>query len=181
MAMHLRAVVAFVHGDIGVSLADQAQTVGLVALAVVLGAVIGAERELANKSAGLRTHALVAAGAALVVGVGHLLHLAADGTGDPGRALHGVVTGIGFIGAGAIIRHHHSSVEGLTTAASLWFAAGVGIATGLGLWVIAVGSTVIGLAVLSLMRWIDQSTLRSRRGSTDSTDSPGSGPGARPG
>ncbi|MGY6501454.1 MAG: MgtC/SapB family protein [Acidimicrobiales bacterium] len=150
------SLLSFVHGDLGVSVADQAQTMGLVAMAMVLGAIIGAERELANKSAGLRTHALVAAGSALVVAVGHLLFLAsADGQGDPSRALHGVVTGIGFIGAGAIIRHHHTSVEGLTTAASLWFAAGVGIATGLGLWVVAVGSTVLGLTVLSAMRWLD--------------------------
>lgn len=138
------------------SIGDQLELIGLIALAVVLGAVIGAEREIANKSAGLRTHALVSAGAALAVAIGHILYESAldDGgaSGDPGRALHAVLTGIGFLGAGAIIRHRDTSVEGLTTAASLWFAASVGIATGLGLFVVAVGGTVVGLAVLALMR-----------------------------
>jgi putative Mg2+ transporter-C (MgtC) family protein len=146
------------------SIGDQLELIALVGLAVVLGAVIGAERELANKSAGLRTHALVAAGCALAVAVGHVLYESAldDGgsAGDPGRALHAVLTGIGFLGAGAIIRHRDSSVEGLTTAASLWFAAGVGIATGLGLFVVAVGATVVGLGVLALMRPVDDAVRR---------------------
>lgn len=139
------------------SIADQLQLVGLVAVAVVLGAVIGAEREIANKSAGLRTHALVAAGSALAVAIGHILYQGgSEGTtGDPGRALHAVLTGIGFIGAGAIIRHREQDVEGLTTAASIWFAAGVGIATGIGLPVVAVGATMIGLLVLTLMRYVN--------------------------
>ena len=148
-----------------VSVADQLELVGLVALAVLLGSLIGAEREVANKSAGLRTHALVAAGAALGVAIGHILYeiAVADGmaAGDPGRALHGVLTGIGFIGAGAIIRQNNTSVEGLTTAASLWFAAGVGIATGLGLFALAIGATFIGLAVLALMRRVDAALRRA--------------------
>lgn len=149
-------VVALVTG-LDASIADQLQLVGLVAIAVVLGAVIGAEREVANKSAGLRTHALVAAGSALAVAIGHILYEAgSDGaSGDPGRALHAVLTGIGFIGAGAIIRHNEDSVEGLTTAASIWFASGVGIATGVGLPVVAVGATLIGLLVLTLMRYVN--------------------------
>lgn len=148
-----------------VSVADQLELVGLVAVAIVLGAIIGAEREIANKSAGLRTHALVAAGSALGVAIGHILYetAVADGmsAGDPGRALHAVLTGIGFIGAGAIIRQSNTSVEGLTTAASLWFAAGVGVATGLGLYPLAVGATVLGLLVLSLMRWADRGLRRA--------------------
>lgn len=150
------ALTALVTG-LDASIADQFQLIGLVALAVVLGAVIGAEREIANKSAGLRTHALVAAGSALAVAIGHILYegSAGDPTGDPGRALHAVLTGIGFIGAGAIIRHRETSVEGLTTAASIWFAAGVGIATGIGLPVVAVGATIIGLLVLTLMRYVN--------------------------
>ena len=76
-----------------VSVADQLELVGLVALAVLLGSLIGAERELANKSAGLRTHALVAAGSALGVAIGHILYETAVAdevaAGDPGRALHG--------------------------------------------------------------------------------------------
>lgn len=160
------------------SITDQLELVGLIAIAVILGAVIGAERELANKSAGLRTHALVAAGSALAVAIGHILYVSAldDGitAGDPGRALHAVLTGIGFIGAGAIIRQSGTSVEGLTTAASLWFAAGVGIATGLGLFVVAVGATVVGLAVLSLMRQVDAG-LRRVAGRTLSGGAPDEG------
>lgn len=150
-------VTALVTG-LDASVRDQLEMVGLVAVAVVLGAVIGAERELANKSAGLRTHALVAAGSALAVAIGHILYESAanDGAnGDPGRALHAVLTGIGFIGAGAIIQNNKESVEGLTTAASIWFAAGVGIATGTGLPVVAAGSTVVGLLVLTLMRYVN--------------------------
>jgi putative Mg2+ transporter-C (MgtC) family protein len=152
------ALLALVRGP-DVSWTDQLELVGLVAVAVLLGSLIGAERELANKSAGLRTHALVAAGAAVAVAIGHALYETAinDGVtaGDPGRALHAVLTGIGFIGAGAIIRQSSTSVEGLTTAASLWFAAAVGIATGMGLLVLAAGTTIVGLLVLSLMRVVD--------------------------
>ena len=146
------------------SVTEQLRLVGLVVLAVVLGALIGAEREFSHKSAGLRTHALVAAGSAVAVVVGQIIYQSAvaDGEagGDPARALHAVLTGIGFIGAGAIIRPHRRSVEGLTTAASLWFAAAVGIATGLGLLIVAIGSTVVGLGVLSLMRPVDRMVKR---------------------
>ena len=72
-----------------------------------------------------------------------------------------MLTGIGFIGAGAIIRQSNTSVEGLTTAASLWFAAGVGIATGLGLFTLAIGATLVGLTVLSLMRRVDAALRRA--------------------
>lgn len=145
-------VTALVTG-VDASIRDQLELIGLVGVAVALGAVIGAEREVSNKSAGLRTHALVAAGSALMVAVGHIVFESASG-GDPARAMHAVLTGIGFIGAGAIIQHGQSSVEGLTTAASIWFAAGVGIATGTGLPVVAVGATIIGLVVLTLMRHV---------------------------
>ncbi|HSL57124.1 MAG TPA: MgtC/SapB family protein [Acidimicrobiales bacterium] len=147
-------------GEASAGWADQLEIVGLIALATALGAVIGIERELANKSAGLRTHALVAAGAATAVAVGEVLLVtaAADGSvsGDPVRALHAVLTGIGFLGAGAIIRHRgEASVEGLTTAASLWLAAAVGIATGLGLWVVALGATTVAVVVLGVVHRID--------------------------
>lgn len=133
---------------IDVSIADQALVVGLVAAAAALGAVLGAERELAQKAAGVRTHMLVAAGSAVVVAVGDLLVRGDGGAGDPSRVIHGVITGIGFLGAGAIIRHSDATIEGLTTAASLWFAAGVGATCGLGLWVVALGATALGFVVL---------------------------------
>lgn len=148
-------------GEAAASWGDQLEIVGLIALAGALGALIGVERELANKSAGLRTHALVAAGAGLAAAVGEvLLTTASDAgavSGDPVRALHAVLTGIGFLGAGAIIRHRgEGSVEGLTTAASLWLAATVGVATGLGLWIVAAGATLLALLVLSVVHRIDR-------------------------
>ncbi|WP_229022900.1 MgtC/SapB family protein [Actinomarinicola tropica] len=143
-----------------ITAADQLTVLGLVAVAAVLGAALGAEREMANKAAGVRTHMLVATGAALVVGVGDLLIHVDDGTGDPSRTLHGVITGLGFLGAGAIVRHRDATVEGLTTAASLWFAGAVGAGAGLGVPILAAGVTVIGLVVLRVVgrveaRWIE--------------------------
>lgn len=147
--------------------ADQLQVLGLVAIAALLGAALGAEREAANKAAGVRTHMLVATGAALVVGVGDLLIHVDDGMGDPSRTLHGVITGLGFLGAGAIVRHRDATVEGLTTAASLWFAGAVGAATGLGVPILSAGVTVIGLVVLRVVarveqRWLGDEDARTR-------------------
>lgn len=136
---------------LGVSAREQLAVLGLVAVAAVLGAALGAERELANKSAGMRTHMLVASGAALVVGVGDLVIHVDGGSGDASRTLHGVITGIGFLGAGAIIRHNDATIEGLTTAASLWFAGAIGAATGLGVPILAAGVTLIGFLVLRVV------------------------------
>jgi putative Mg2+ transporter-C (MgtC) family protein len=94
---------------------------------------------------------LVAGGSALAVGVGQLLFVSeSEGGGDPSRALHAVLTGIGFLCAGAIIRRD-SGIEGLTTAASLWFAASVGIAVGLQLYIVGIGATLLGLVVLRVV------------------------------
>jgi putative Mg2+ transporter-C (MgtC) family protein len=134
-----------------VSVSEQLLVFGLTALAAVLGALLGFEREIAGKEAGARTHMLVAGGSALAVGVGQVLFVSeSGGGGDPSRALHAVLTGIGFLGAGAIIRRD-SGIEGLTTAASLWFAATVGIAVGLQLYIVGVGATLLGLIVLRLV------------------------------
>ena len=117
-------------------------------LAVFAGALIGLDRELKRKPAGLRTHALVALGSALVV----LVTLAFGGGpgGDPlSRAVQGIITGIGFLGAGVIMQYEHERrVEGLTTAASIWVAAGLGMACGAGfieLAAIAVGAVLVVL------------------------------------
>jgi putative Mg2+ transporter-C (MgtC) family protein len=134
-----------------VSASDQLLVFGLTALAAVLGALLGFEREVAGKEAGARTHMLVAGGSALAVGVGQLLFVSeSEGGGDPSRALHAVLTGIGFLCAGAIIRRD-SGIEGLTTAASLWFAASVGIAVGLQLYIVGIGATLLGLVVLRVV------------------------------
>ena len=115
-------------------------------LAAVLGAWIGAEREQSYRGAGLRTHALVATAAALAIIVsayGFTQVLAAGRVIlDPSRVAAQVVTGIGFLGAGIII-FRKNAVRGLTTAASIWAVAAVGLAAGSGLYIIAVGATAI--------------------------------------
>jgi putative Mg2+ transporter-C (MgtC) family protein len=128
-----------------------------VLLAAGLSAAIGIEREFHGRPAGLRTHLLVGVGASLVVVAFHAAWGAADSTGstqllppETARIAAGVITGIGFLGAGTIIKVG-SWVRGLTTAASLWFVAAVGLAAGLGSWPIAVGGAVIGLAILAIV------------------------------
>lgn len=127
---------------------------------LVTGMLIGLERELQGKSAGLRTHALVCFSSAI-------LALAAARQGDwtvtilpdtrivsdPARMAHGILTGIGFLGAGVIFREG-STVQGLTTAASLWITAALGIVYGIGMYVLAVSGTIVTLAVLILLRLI---------------------------
>jgi len=126
-------------------------------LAGVLGALIGLERELRAKEAGLRTHFLVALGSALIMLVslwGFAPSAGAAGTtGDRARVAAQIVSGIGFIGAGAIMVQRHY-VLGLTTAAGLWVVAGIGMAAGGGLWALAVAATVFALVGLELFRFI---------------------------
>jgi putative Mg2+ transporter-C (MgtC) family protein len=115
-------------------------------LAAVLGAAIGFQRERAHKPAGLRTHVLICLGAALFTVVSIL---GFSGPVDPSRVAAGVVTGIGFIGAGVIFRGMRGDkVVGITTAASIWVTAAIGIAAGVGLCIIAVGVTVLTVVVL---------------------------------
>jgi putative Mg2+ transporter-C (MgtC) family protein len=117
--------------------------------AALLGALLGFERELRQKSAGLRTNILIAVGAALFTLMSY--ELAAEGTGDPGRVAAQIVTGIGFLGAGAIMRTD-SGIQGLTTAATVWVNAAVGVAAGGGeyhLAFIATGVTLAALLVLT--------------------------------
>lgn len=117
------------------------------ALAAALGGILGFERERKGRSAGLRTHMLVAVGAALFV-------IGPTQGGMPiedlSRVLQGVVQGIGFLGAGAIIvRTARNQVQGLTTAANIWATAGIGVIAGLGLEATAVLSTIIILIILA--------------------------------
>ncbi len=119
-------------------------------LAVALGAGIGYQRERANKPAGLRTHILIATGAALFTVVS--LFGFGDGV-DPSRVAAGVVTGIGFIGAGVIFRGIRGDhVAGLTTAASIWATAAIGLAAGVGMYLIAAVIAVIVVLVLMIPR-----------------------------
>lgn len=124
----------------------QVELVLRLALSLALGALIGFEREYHRRAAGFRTHSLVALGAALFTVVG------AYGfeEGDPTRIAAQIVTGIGFIGAGTILQYR-GSVRGLTTAASLWAVAAVGMAAGAGLYVLAFFGSVLVLVALWLM------------------------------
>lgn len=121
-------------------------------LAVLLGAVIGWERERRGRTAGLRTHMLVALGVALVVIAAQISGI---GPGDMSRVLQGLLAGVGFLGAGAIIKQSEKEqVKGLTTAASLWAVAAIAVAAGLGREATAILSTALTFVILStLRRW----------------------------
>ncbi|MBI2614904.1 MAG: MgtC/SapB family protein [Gemmatimonadetes bacterium] len=113
-------------------------------VAVLLGGAIGLERELRGKAAGLRTNILICLGATLFT---HLsIHLAGP-TGDPGRVAAQVVTGIGFLGAGTIL-HSKGAIAGLTSAATIWLVAAIGVAIGTGAIFEAAGATLLTLFVL---------------------------------
>jgi len=115
-------------------------------LAIALGALIGYQRERSSKAAGLRTHTLISLGAAVFTVVSIF---GFSGAVDPSRVAAGVVAGVGFIGAGVIFRGMgEERVAGLTTAASIWASAGVGLAAGAGLWLIAV---IAGLATVGIL------------------------------
>lgn len=121
-------------------------------LAALLGGILGYERERKARSAGVRTHMLVAVGAALFV-LGPLQ--SGMPIEDMSRVLQGVVQGIGFLGAGAIIvRRTQHQVEGLTTAASIWVTAGIGVIVGLGLEATAILSAVVVLIILAVVPYV---------------------------
>ena len=113
-------------------------------IAVVLGALVGYERERAGKPAGVRTHGMVSLGAALFAVVS--LH-GFGNTGDPARVAAQIVTGIGFLGAGAIL-HQRSNVHGLTTAASLWVTAAIGLAVGVGMVFMSLATAILVFLLL---------------------------------
>ena len=116
-------------------------------MATALGAIIGYQRERAAKPAGLRTHILICVGAALFT----IASLYGFGIGaDPARIAAGVVAGVGFLGAGAIIRRDEGLVAGLTTAATIWAVAAIGLAAGAGLYLVSAVTTVLILVVLYL-------------------------------
>ncbi len=114
-------------------------------LAVALGGLIGWERERIHKPAGLRTHMLVCLGATLItlVSVGYFVE-------DYARIVSGIVTGIGFIGAGAIIAQGTKGIHGLTTAANLWVVAAIGISIGVGWYFLSVIAAILIMLILTL-------------------------------
>ena len=130
------------------SLATQLDLALRLTVGLVLGAIIGFERELHRQPAGFRTHSLVALGAALFTVVS-AFGFSGDLV-DPTRIAAQIVSGIGFIGAGTILQYR-GHIRGLTTAASLWAVAAVGTAAGAGLYVVAVIGTLLILVILSLL------------------------------
>jgi putative Mg2+ transporter-C (MgtC) family protein len=140
----------------------QLEVIGEVALAMLLGGLIGFEREIADKPAGFRTQMLVAGSAALLVGLADallyrfLLESNARVTADPIRIVEAIVTGISFLGAGTIFRSaRNREIEGLTTAASILLSAAIGISVALRQFVIAGGVTVLSLIVLRVLAKVE--------------------------
>jgi putative Mg2+ transporter-C (MgtC) family protein len=148
---------------------------GIVVLASFLGGVIGLERELADKAAGMRTHMLVAAAAALFISLSNLIVPTLEiGHNlvqiDPLRMIEALVAGIAFLGAGTIIRHQ-SNVAGLTTAASLLLVGGVGITVGLSQYALAAGLTALTLIILRGVKPVEDWIIRRATGKDSKSDS----------
>lgn len=138
-------------------------TLGRLILASVLGGAVGMEREVSGKPAGLRTNLLICVGAALITEISVILPFASGGTGlgDPGRLAAQIVSGIGFIGAGTILQSR-GRIIGLTSAATLWVVAAVGIAVGARQYTVSIGATVLILTTLFALRRVEAALARRR-------------------
>jgi len=152
------------------------------AYAMVLGGVIGYEREMKDRPAGFRTHMLVAGAATLLIEIGELLMFDSRYRGssfitiDPLRLVESVVSGVAFIGAGTIFAARSgATVAGITTAASLLMVAIVGVAVGFGYYVLSLAVTLLTLLVLTVLNLTEH---RKRKKAED--DKPAAEPGARP-
>lgn len=132
-------------------------TLTRIILAAILGGVIGLEREKKSRSAGLRTHILVCTGSSLIMLISMYIFDVYQGKTpvDPARIAAGVVTGIGFLGAGTIIGGT-DGVKGLTTAASIWISSAIGLAVGCGFLSAAIISTVVTFVVLAFLKQIEK-------------------------
>lgn len=149
-----------------------------IVLAMFLGGLIGFEREMANKPAGLRTHMLVAGSATLLVVLGNVIVLSfgqaipADNLrSDPIRIIQAIIVGISFLGAGTIFqREKADQIEGLTTSASILFTAGVGIAVALRQDILAVSSTILLLLITRLLGLLENRLWNKRQGKSKTGD-----------
>jgi putative Mg2+ transporter-C (MgtC) family protein len=141
------------------------------ALSVILSSLVGLERELHRRTAGLRTHILVSMGSCLIMLTSlYVFAIYKDQVPlDPTRIAAGVITGIGFLGAGAIMRER-AGVKGLTTAASLWVVAAVGLAVGCGFYSAAIFSTLLTLVVLMVLRTVEGAILDREAKKTKTKD-----------
>lgn len=148
----------------------QLDVVGSMAVAMVLGGLVGYERELKRRPAGFRTHMLVAGASALLVAIGALtvdMHLSGQSAGvlrvDPLRLVEAVIGGVAFIGAGTIFASRRGEgVAGITTAASLLLVAVIGVAAGFGFHLLALAATLLTLLVLTVLHALDRQAGRDR-------------------
>jgi putative Mg2+ transporter-C (MgtC) family protein len=129
--------------------ADSYEVILRLSAAAFIGGCIGLDREVRRKPAGMRTHALVSLGAALVMVV-MVRSPGANHIDAVSRAIQGLIAGVGFLGGGAIIKAEHGMVHGLTTAASIWLVASLGIACGIGQWIAALVALALALIILIL-------------------------------
>ncbi|MCU0552868.1 MAG: MgtC/SapB family protein [Leptolyngbya sp. Prado105] len=138
-------------------------------LALLAGGVIGWDRQKRHKAAGLRTHMLVSLGSALFV----LVPIEVSGSVDSiSRAIQGVATGVGFLGAGEILHrsradHHRTEVKGLTSAASVWVTAALGVTAGAGLWQLTILGALFTLITLIVIKRLEQTAIVSRQDERD--------------
>lgn len=130
------------------TLQPQVEYLGRLLLAAVLGSLLGAERELRQRAAGFRTNTLIAVGSAAFTLVS--IHMSEVDGGDPTRIPAQIVTGIGFLGGGAILRAGTGDIRGLTTAATVWVNSAIGMACGAGFYSLAILSTLVTLFVLTV-------------------------------
>ena len=149
----------------------QLRVIVQVAVALVLGGIVGLERELAHKPAGFRTHMLVAAASAMLMGIGNMMldiysapEVSAIVRFDPIRIIQSIVLGISFLGAGTIFKHSDmDQVAGLTTAATILFAGVIGITVGLNQIVLAIGVTFLVVIVVHSLSKIEGWANKERR------------------
>lgn len=131
-----------------------------IGIACVLGGIVGIERESLNRPAGFRTHIMVCSGSTLIMLVSMY---GFPGTwADPSRIAAQVVTGIGFLGAGTIMQQG-GNIRGLTTAASIWVIAGVGLAVGTGMYVAAIATSILSLIVLRYSKGLERALISKRK------------------
>ena len=130
--------------------------------AVLVGGLLGLERGMKNRAAGLRTYMLVCAGACIIMLTNQYIYQS-YGSGDPVRMGAQVVSGIGFLGAGTIIVTRRSQIKGLTTAAGLWAAAGVGLALGIGFYEAAIVGALAIFTIMTLLQKMDDRMHRKNR------------------
>ena len=133
-----------------------------ITVAFLLGGILGLERGLKQRPAGLRTHMLVCVGACMIMLTNQYIYQV-FGTGDPVRMGAQVVSGIGFLGAGTIMVTKHSQIKGLTTAAGLWATAAVGLATGIGFYEASVMGTIVIVLTLTVLSVLDNKMHKKTR------------------